>query len=197
MNPDELVNTSVHSQYKAEDGKLHEEERDVAKYWKKAGIEIALCGLENQTMVDANMPFRIIGYDGAAYRAQFPDKSKKVVPVVTFVLYFGTKERWNAKRTITHVDEVLKLLSVMTGDRKYESVLYSKEWKVSSMCEVAERLVNSGIAKRTEIGKAEGEAQLANLIKRLISEGRNGDIKLVVEDEEARKRFYREYGMID
>ena len=25
----------VHAQYKAEDGKLHEEERDVTKYWKK------------------------------------------------------------------------------------------------------------------------------------------------------------------
>ena len=35
VKPDDLSNTSVHGHYKAEDGKLHEEERDVAKYWKQ------------------------------------------------------------------------------------------------------------------------------------------------------------------
>ena len=32
IKANELENTSVHAQYKAEDGKLHEEERDIAKY---------------------------------------------------------------------------------------------------------------------------------------------------------------------
>jgi hypothetical protein len=35
VKPEELTNTAVHSQYKAEDGKLHEQERDVTKYWKE------------------------------------------------------------------------------------------------------------------------------------------------------------------
>ena len=60
------------------------------------------------------------------------------------------------KRVMKHVDEVLKLLSVMSGDRKYESLLYDKKRKVRTMCEVAERLVNKGIAKGTEIGRTEG-----------------------------------------
>lgn len=49
VEPQDLVNTSVHSQYKAEDGKLHEEERDIAKYWEKEKAAIALYGIENQT----------------------------------------------------------------------------------------------------------------------------------------------------
>ena len=65
VKPEELENTSVHAQYKAEDDKLHEEERDVAKYWKKENIAIAMYGIENQVKVDKNMPFRMIGYDGA------------------------------------------------------------------------------------------------------------------------------------
>ena len=249
MKPDDLENALVHAQYKAEDGKLHEEERDVAKYWKQKKITIALYGIENQVKVDKNMPFRMIGYDGASYRGQLLDKRKCSAPVASFVLYFGTKERWNKyksikecvkvpkgldayvndykihvievawltdeqlalfksdfgivanffvqkrknkdyvpddKRVIKHVDEVLKLLSVMTGDRKYENILYDeKKGRVHTMCDVAERLVNSG------------ESMLAMLIKKLLEQGRNDDVSLAVEDEEARKRFYKEFGIID
>lgn len=35
VKAEDLENSSVHAQYKADDDKLHEEERDVAKYWKK------------------------------------------------------------------------------------------------------------------------------------------------------------------
>ena len=208
VNPENLENTLVHAQYKAEDGKLHEEERDVLKYWKEKETAIALYGIENQIKVDKNMPFRMIGYDGASYRGQLLDKRKSIVPVASFVLYFGTEERWCKKRTIKeiidipkdldeyvndykvhvievawltdeqlkqfksdfgivanffvqkrknkdyepddkreiqHVDAVLKLISVMTGDNKYETILYDEEGKVNTMCEVAERLVNKGI----------------------------------------------------
>ena len=46
-------------------------------------------------------------------------------------------------REIEHVDEVLKLLSIMTGDKKYESILYScrNNEEVKSMCEVAQHLI--------------------------------------------------------
>ena len=33
IKPEALENTTVHAQYKAEDGKVHELERDIAKYW--------------------------------------------------------------------------------------------------------------------------------------------------------------------
>ncbi len=46
-------------------------------------------------------------------------------------------------------------------------------------------------------GKAEGESLLAKLISRLIDDGRNKDVVLAAKDEEARKHFYREYGLIE
>lgn len=53
VHPDSLRNSSVHSQYKASDQKLHELERDVAKYWMDGNVRIALCGMENQTKVES------------------------------------------------------------------------------------------------------------------------------------------------
>ena len=70
IKPEDLENTTVHAQYKAEDDKVHELERDIAKYWKEEKVELAICGIENQSTVEKNMPFRIIGYDGSAYRNQ-------------------------------------------------------------------------------------------------------------------------------
>ena len=48
---------------------------------------------------------------------------------------------------IVHVDEVLKLLSAMTGDNRYETILYTDRG-VKTMCEVAERLENIGYRMR-------------------------------------------------
>ena len=57
---------------------------------------------------------------------------------------------------IVHVDEVLKLLSAVTGDERYEVILNDKEG-VGSMCEVAQRLVDKGIK--------EGQEKLLEAIK--------------------------------
>ena len=219
--PEALENTSIHSQYKAEDEKVHELERDVAKYWKEKEVELAICGIENQSVVEKNMPFRVIGYDGTAYRSQLLEERKKILPVVTIVLYFGTDRHWSSRKKIKelmeiprcldmyvndyqmhvfevawlteeqisrfhsdfkvvanffvqkrknrdyipddpteirHVDEVLKLLKVMTGDRRYEEI-FRKKKGVRSMCDVAERLEKMGIAKGIEIGRCEGKME--------------------------------------
>ncbi len=80
------------SSYKA-DEKLHGQERDVAKVWRNGTIRMACIGVENQTRIDSLMPLRMIGYDGAEYRTQYASEAPKY-PVVSFVLYFGTKPRW-------------------------------------------------------------------------------------------------------
>ena len=56
------------------------------------------------------------------------------------------------------MDEVLKLLKVMTGDRRYEEI-FRKKKGVRSMCDVAERLEKMGIAKGIEIGRSEGKME--------------------------------------
>lgn len=149
----------THSQYKADDSKLHEQERDIAKLWNEGNVELAICGVENQTKIEKFMPLRVMGYDGASYRSQLMAKRPKPVPVVTLVLYFGTDRKWiqpmSLKEVLNipdgmegyvndyriHVDEVLKLLSVMTGDNVYQEVLLSEDRKgVNTMCDVAESL---------------------------------------------------------
>ena len=57
------------------------------------------------------------------------------------------------------MDEVLKLLQVMTGDRRYEEIFRKKKEGVHSMCDVAERLEQMGIAKGIEIGRSEGKTE--------------------------------------
>ena len=57
------------------------------------------------------------------------------------------------------------------------------------MCEVAERLEN--------IGRAEGENKLGELISKLMNDGRNDDALKAATDKVARKKFYEEFDMID
>ena len=96
VKEDELVDASPVSQYKI-GSKIHEQERDVAKFWRNGTIRLCLYGFENQTKVDSKMPLRIISYDGAGYRGQLAKdgrmENQKHYPVVTLVLYFGM-ERW-------------------------------------------------------------------------------------------------------
>ena len=167
------------------------------------------------------MPFRIIGYDGAAYRSQLLNNRKEILPIMTIVLYFGTSHHWYGKKNIKglmkipeglddyindyemkvfeiawlteteisrfqsdfkvvanffvqkrknknyipddpteikHVDEVLKLLQIMTGDERYQ-MIFQKKKGVRSMCDVAERLEKMGMEKGIEKGIEQGVKQ--------------------------------------
>ncbi len=96
MKDTELTNVRAKSYYKI-DGKVREQERDVVKCWKKGYIHLAVVGLENQTMQDEDMVFRVIGYDGTMYRNNLNLKPPVRQPVVTTVLHFGERP-WNSKR---------------------------------------------------------------------------------------------------
>ena len=262
VKADCLLNCQVHSQYKDEEGKLHEQERDIVKKWKDKRCSLAMFGIENQSRIDNRMSIRVYGYEGASYRGQY--KKRKVVPVVTIVLNFGSR-RWKRnvrlsdivdisdltdelleycndvkinvfdiawlsdeqlnqftsdfgiianffvnkrknrnyiptdKRQIKHVDEVLKLLSVMSGDNRYESILADKKG-VHTMCDVAQRLEDRGIAKGMKIGEKRGERRgerrgakqgKLDIIKELIKDGaitiELGAQKLHMSTEELKK----------
>ena len=104
-----LTDAQPFSMYKA-DGKLHEQERDVAKYWNQTSskcisVRIAFLGFENQTKYEKDLPLRVIGYDGAAYRAELSQDDR--YPVITLVLYFGD-ERWGKNRSIYDTIEIPK-----------------------------------------------------------------------------------------
>ena len=146
IKEDELSESMVHSQYKAEDGKLHELERDVTKKWIKNNVSLSMFGIENQTAVEKFMPLRVIGYDGASYRTQllnlesekrklhklreeskitkeeYVSKIKKaydnICPVITIVLYFGTERHWNESDTLKKLLNIPRKLEKFVNDYK-------------------------------------------------------------------------------
>ncbi len=100
--------------------------RDVAKVYRRNGINLLLVGLENQTKVDYQMVARVMLADARHYmnmseRSKRPDRRKANnrrrrsrralsklqnnhqntrFPVVTYVLYFGYKRRWTGPRSL-------------------------------------------------------------------------------------------------
>ena len=246
LTADELEEEAPRTYYKA-DGKLHEIERDVAKRWKNGNIRVACIGFENQTAADPDMPLRVIGYDGAEYRAQLlaENPASRRYPVVTLVLYFGYERPWNgplslkermdipeeleayvndyrinlfqiayltqeqvqsfqsdfrivadyfvqkrekgdyvpSTQEITHVQETLQLLSVMTNDRRFEEIYNERnsvEGGLHNMCDVLDRAVNKG------------EDQVALLMKKLFDENRIEDAKRASQDKEYRNKLLKE-----
>ena len=79
IKPEALVDATAKSQYKADDNVIHEQERDVAKYWmdKNCYIRLALLGVENQLAIDTDMPLRVMGYDGSSYRDEMNQENAR------------------------------------------------------------------------------------------------------------------------
>ena len=110
VKEDELEPAMPQSQFKA-GGVIHEQERDVAKFWKNGCIRLALYGTENQTDVDQDMPLRVFSYDGASYKEQVlqHESAKRnrdsniaslpTYPAITLVLHFG-KKPWDGPTTL-------------------------------------------------------------------------------------------------
>ena len=133
IKPEALVDAVAKSQYKADDNVIHEQERDVAKYWtdKNCYIRLALLGVENQLAIDMDMPLRVIGYDGSSYRDEM-NQDKIVIdeatgkkhkirheryPVITIVLYFG-KTPWKKPLSLYDVLKISDDLKPFVNDYK-------------------------------------------------------------------------------
>ena len=227
VEPGSLRDAAATSMYKASD-ELHELERDISKWWmggdgRRVSVRIALLGIENQTEYDKDMPLRVMGYDGAAYRAELlqGEDVKARYPVVTLVLHFGAT-RWGKARSLLdvlnvpepltpyvsnyhisvfdisflteeqlgyfksdfavvadyfvhrrdnpdyrptnppafeHVDELLKLLSVMTRDDRFVMTLDGPGEVPRNMCEVLDRVEQRGIEQGIERGIEQGIEQ--------------------------------------
>ena len=220
VDEDALTDTPVDSALKI-DGEIHSQDRDVAKYWKNSQINIALFGLENQTVPDKLMPMRVIGYDGAEYKKQVLEENryKKKYPVITLVLYMGYDRNWKYSNSlldllevdenlkpyvsdykinifeiafldrekinlfksdfrmladylyqmrttdsyegdesdIKHVDEILMLMSAMSGFKNVENIIkVAHERKVSNMKGFFELAEEKGLEKGIELGRTEG-----------------------------------------
>ena len=120
VQPQDLSNAQLTSQIKL-DNSIHEQERDIAKYWNGSEVRIAFYGFENQTKQDRDMPLRVISYDGATYKQQVnahiaQEKAhaarSPIYPAITLVLYFG-QGLWTQPKSLlgcmqTDIPEELK-----------------------------------------------------------------------------------------
>ena len=99
IKPDDLSNASVTTAFISNDvtrGLIS----DVSKIYKNSNLTLALLNIENQSTEDSDMPFRIIGYEGAKYNSQLISGSDERLGVATLVLNFNTKKRWSTPKSI-------------------------------------------------------------------------------------------------
>ena len=99
IKPDDLSNASVTTAFISNDvtrGLIS----DVSKIYKNSNLTLALLNIENQSTEDSDMPFRIIGYEGAKYNSQLISGSDERYVVATLVLNFNTKKRWSTPKSI-------------------------------------------------------------------------------------------------
>ena len=101
VNEADLLAGPTESLYIEADNQTHQQLRDCSMYELHNGEIHALYNLENQSTIDAYMPLRCVGYDGAAYRSQCNDRKNtyKTYPVFTFVLNWSRKP-WNKATSI-------------------------------------------------------------------------------------------------
>ena len=99
IKPDDLSSASVTTAFISNDvtrGLIS----DVSKIYKNSNLTLALLNIENQSTEDSDMPFRIIGYEGAKYNSQLISGSDARYAVATLVLNFNTKKRWSTPKSI-------------------------------------------------------------------------------------------------
>ena len=92
------------------------------------------------------------------------------------------------KTILNHVDAVLKLLAVMSGDHRYETILADPEQKgkVKTMDDALTRVINEGHARGLAEGRNEGLAEglaeglIKGQVKILVSLCRSGNISVEI-----------------
>ena len=177
IRPEELEDRGAKAFYK-ENGMLHEMERDVVKRWRKGEVRFACIGIENQTTADPDMTLRVIGYDGAAYRAQLSEEKKRQerYPVVTIVLYFGYDKKWDKPLHLLEKLTVPEGFDPYVNDYKVnlfqvawltdEQVeMFQSDFKVVADYFVQKRKNNSYTPTKTEIKHVEAVLQLLSVME--------------------------------
>ncbi len=94
---------------------------------------------------------------------------------------------------LQHVDETLKLMTVLTGDDRFEEALQQLPAEGGiSMCDVLDRVERRGMAQ----GMTQGENKLGALISAMIkSHASNADISKASVDPAYRQEMYARFGI--
>lgn len=100
---------------------------------------------------------------------------------------------------ITHVDEFLKLMRVLTGDNRYEEISFTEQEQKEGvrMCKVLDAREKRGEKRGLEQGLKQGTSQLHSLMRILAEKGYQlEEILAMTAEDTAREKLYKEYGII-
>lgn len=102
-------------------------------------------------------------------------------------------------RIITHVDEFLKLMKILTGDKRYNqlgNLLNKCEGGRVSMCRILDEYENRGIQRGMSQGISQGEELMSKLVVKLMQAGRADELERAAIDSEYRRQLFMEYELI-
>ena len=98
---------------------------------------------------------------------------------------------------IKHINELLTLMSVMTGDKRFEdSINEANEKEARYMCEVLDIIENRGIEKGLEQGRQEGADMVSKLNELLLNEGNIDKLRRANTDKNYRHKLLKEYKIL-
>lgn len=80
--------------------------------------------------------------------------------VADYFIQMRTNKEYNpSQEVMKHVDAVLKLMSVLTQDDRFEEMQNGAQGEVKTMCEVLDNAISKGRIEGREEGKAEGRIE--------------------------------------
>ncbi|MCR5206044.1 MAG: Rpn family recombination-promoting nuclease/putative transposase [Lachnospiraceae bacterium] len=104
-----------------------------------------------------------------------------------------------SKEKFCHVDAILKTMSALTGDDRFEQIINDRqkgERQVDNMCKVLDKVENRGIRKGMKEGRQEGRNELNDLYSYLYDQGRDADVKKACKDVEYQNELLEKYRSI-
>mgnify|MGYP000941158052 CR=1 FL=1 len=122
--------------------------------------------------------------------------------LVDYLHQLRTNNSYNPKDyTIKHINELLTLMSVMTGDKRFEdSINEANEKEAKYMCEVLDIIENRGIEKGLEEGLEKGRQEGADMVSKLnellLNEGNIDKLRRANTDKDYRYKLLREYNIL-
>lgn len=90
----------------------------------------------------------------------------------------------------TNIKDVRKYFQFTVNENGEEAADMCKAWDDSR--KIAEK---QGMKQGMKQGVEQGETRLADLMGKLLADGRTEDAKLAASDKTTRKKLYREYGI--
>ena len=154
------------------------------------------------------LPFYILRYEDLLKKSCVREEVKKIEKEyedirIKLEKYFAGKDEKNRYMDLTSL--IIRVINYVCRDRKeikerLGDIMGGKVLELES-----ERLMRIGREEgraegreegRNE-GKAEGELLLSKLIIKLISLGKATEVEIIARDEDVRKKYYKEFGILD